>query len=59
MVTGDGFKRGEKIALVAGEQGPVASAPFEVSAPGASAAALDSYAARLAAELKSATTPAR
>jgi hypothetical protein len=52
MITGDGFKRGDSIALVAGEQGPVASADFEVSAPGVSAAALDSYAAKLAAELR-------
>jgi hypothetical protein len=51
MVTGDGFKRGDSIALVGGEQGPVASADFEVSAPGVSAAALDSYAAKLAGEL--------
>jgi hypothetical protein len=51
MVTGEGFKRGDSIALVAGEQGPTASADFEISAPGASVAALDSYAARLAAEL--------
>jgi hypothetical protein len=54
MTTGEGFKRGDSIALVAGENGPVASADFEVSAPGVSAAALDSYAARLAAELGSA-----
>ena len=48
MVTGDGFKRGDSIALVAGPTGPVASADFDVSAPGASAKALDAYAARLA-----------
>jgi hypothetical protein len=52
MITGDGFKRGDSIALVAGEQGPVASADFEVSAPGVSATALDSYAAKLAGELR-------
>jgi hypothetical protein len=51
MITGDGFKRGDAIALVAGDTGPVASADFEVSAPGISAGALDSYAAKLAAEL--------
>ncbi|MFL5870661.1 MAG: hypothetical protein ACJ75R_06235 [Solirubrobacterales bacterium] len=55
MLTGDGFVRGDSVALVAGEQGPVASAPFEVSAPGVSVAALDSYAAKLAAELKAKT----
>jgi hypothetical protein len=53
MLTGDGFKRGDSIALVAGETGPVASADFEVSAPGVSAGALDSYAAKLAGELSS------
>jgi hypothetical protein len=52
MITGDGFKRGDSIALVAGEDGPVASADFEVSAPGVSAEVLDSYSTRLAAELK-------
>ncbi len=52
MLTGDGFTRGDSIALVAGETGPVASADFEVSAPGASAKALDSYVERLAAELR-------
>ncbi len=54
MVTGDGFKRGDSIALVAGPTGPVASADFDVSAPGASAKALDAYATRLAGELRSA-----
>ena len=52
MITGDGFRRGDVIAIVAGETGPVASADFEVSAPGASAKALDSYVERLAAELR-------
>ncbi len=52
MITGDGFTRGDSIALVAGPVGPVASAGFEVSAPGASAKALDSYVERLAAELR-------
>ena len=56
MTTGDGLKRGESIALVAGETGPVASADFEVSAPGVSAAVLDRYSERLAAELKARTT---
>jgi hypothetical protein len=52
MITGDGLKRGDSIALVAGPDGPIATADFDVSAPGASAEALDSYAQRLAAELK-------
>ena len=51
MLTGDGDKRGDLIALVAGENGPTASAPFDVSAPGPSTAALDSYVERLAGEL--------
>jgi hypothetical protein len=55
MITGDGLKRGDTIALVAGAQGPVASTDFDVSAPGASTKALDAYSARLAAELKSAS----
>jgi hypothetical protein len=54
MITGDGFKRGDSIALVGGESGPTASADFDVTAPGASAAALDSYVQRLAGELKTA-----
>ena len=37
LITGDGLKRGDAIALVAGPSGPVASADFEASAPGASA----------------------
>ena len=54
MVTGDGLKRGDSIALVAGPAGPVSSAGLEVSAPGASAKALDAYVERLAAELRAA-----
>lgn len=54
MVTGNGFKRGDSIALVAGPTGPVASADFDVSAPGASARALDAYTERLAGELAAA-----
>ncbi len=52
MVTGDGLKRGDAIAIVRGPNGPVASADFNVSAPGASVAALDSYVERLAGELR-------
>jgi hypothetical protein len=63
MVTGDGFKRGDSIALVAGPSGPTATADFDVSAPGASVKALDSYSAKLADEVKldvaTAPTPGR
>ena len=52
LVTGDGLKRGDSIALVAGPAGPTATAEFDVSAPGPSAAALDRYAADLALDLK-------
>lgn len=52
MVTGDGLKRGDSIALVGGPDGPIATAPFDVSAPGPSATALDQYAAKLADELR-------
>jgi hypothetical protein len=52
MITGDGLKRGDSIALVAGEAGPTATAEFDVSAPGASAEALDRYAADLVLDLK-------
>jgi hypothetical protein len=52
MITGDGSERGDVIALVAGETGPVASAPFDVSAPGISTTALDSYTKRLAEEIR-------
>lgn len=54
LITGDGLRRGDSIALVAGSQGPVASADFEASAPGPSAKLLDDYARRLAAELATA-----
>jgi hypothetical protein len=52
LVTGEGLKRGDSIALVAGEAGPTATAEFDVSAPGPSAKALDQYAADLALDLK-------
>jgi len=53
MFTGEGDKRGDVIALVAGEQGPTAAEPFDVSAPGPSTAALDGYVTQLAAKLRS------
>jgi hypothetical protein len=52
MVTGDGLKRGDSIALVGGLSGPTASTDFDVSAPGPSAKALDAYAAKLAEDVK-------
>ena len=52
MVTGEGFKRGDTIALVGGPDGPIATADFDISAPGPSVKALDSFAGKLAAELK-------
>jgi hypothetical protein len=52
LVTGDGFTRGDSIALVAGPIGPTATAEFDVSAPGASAKALDGYAAELVMDLR-------
>jgi hypothetical protein len=52
LVTGDGFTRGDSIALVAGSAGPTATAEFDVSAPGASAKALDDYAAELVMDLR-------
>ncbi len=58
MITGNGDKRGDVVALVGGETGPVASAPFDVSAPGISTTALDSYVERLAGELRKQTAAA-
>lgn len=52
MFTGEGDKRGDVIALVAGEQGPTAAEAFDVSAPGPSATALDAYVDRLATDLR-------
>jgi hypothetical protein len=52
LVTGDGFTRGDSIALVAGPMGPTATAEFDVSAPGASAKLLDEYAAELVMDLR-------
>jgi hypothetical protein len=52
LVTGNGLTRGDSIALVAGPSGPTATAEFDVSAPGASAKALDRFAADLALDLQ-------
>jgi hypothetical protein len=54
VITGDGLKRGDAIALVAGPIGPVARADFEASAPGPSARLLDSCAERLASGMRAA-----
>ena len=50
-LVGTGLKRADRIALVTGPKGPVASLPLKVSPPGLSAEDLDGYATRLAAEL--------
>lgn len=51
---GDGLRRGDWIALVAGPSGPLASTEFTNSAPGPSLHGLDSYTERLATELTAA-----
>jgi hypothetical protein len=50
-LVGTGLKRADRIAIVAGPKGPVASLPLEVSPPGLSAEDLDGYAKRLAAKV--------
>ena len=52
MITGDGSKRGDSIALVGGPTGPIATAELDLSAPGASAKALDAYVDELVLDLK-------
>ena len=54
MLTGDGRKRGDKIALVRGPKGPTAVADLNVSAPGMSTAALDEHIATLLLDLETA-----
>jgi hypothetical protein len=51
---GDGSKREDRIGLVAGPRGPVASAELRAEPPGLGDEELDAYAASLAAELGSA-----
>lgn len=51
VLAGDGSKRSDRIAVVAGPNGPVAEAELHAEAPGISAKLLDSYAERLAKEL--------
>jgi hypothetical protein len=54
VLAGDGTKRSDRIAVVAGPNGPVAEAELRAEAPGISAKLLDSYAERLAKELAAA-----
>ncbi|HEX8752211.1 MAG TPA: hypothetical protein VF731_02235, partial [Solirubrobacterales bacterium] len=51
VLVGDGTKRADRIAVVAGPNGPVAEAELHAEAPGISAKLLDSYAERLTKEL--------
>ena len=48
---GDGSKRSNRIAVIAGPRGPVAEAELQAEAPGLSASILDDYAKRLSAEV--------
>ena len=59
-VIGDGTKRANRIAVIAGPRGPVAEEEVLAEAPGLSAATLDEYAQRLGAEVAEdlATRPA-
>ena len=57
-LSGDGSKRDDRIAVVAGPAGPVAEAELRADPPPVSAKTLDSYAERLSAELKAATATA-
>ncbi len=59
-VAGDGSRRADRIAVVAGPRGPVAEAELQAEAPGLSAQTLDGYRERLAEEVAEdlATRPA-
>ena len=50
-LSGDGSKRSDRIAAIAGPRGPVAEAELQAEAPGLSAATLDACAKRLSAEV--------
>jgi len=50
-LAGDGSKRSDRIAAIAGPRGPVAEAELQAEAPGLSATTLDEYAKRLSAEV--------
>jgi hypothetical protein len=51
VLAGDGTKRSDRIAVVAGPRGPIAEAELQAEAPGLSAQLLDGYAERLEKEL--------
>lgn len=51
VLVGDGSKRSDRIAVVAGPRGPIAEAELQAEAPGLSAKLLDGYAERLEKEL--------
>ena len=50
-LSGDGSKRSDRVAVVAGPRGPVAEAELQAEEPGLSAATLDAYAKKLSAEV--------
>lgn len=54
MLTGDGRKRGDRIALVRGPKGPTAVTELDVAAPGVSTATLDEHIATLLLDLETA-----
>lgn len=54
MLTGEGRQRGDRIALVRGPRGPTAVTELNLSAPGASTAALDEHIATLLLDLETA-----
>ena len=51
VLAGDGSKRSDRIAVVAGPKGPIAEAELQAEAPGISAKLLDGYRERLSKEL--------
>ena len=50
-LSGDGSKRSDRIAVIAGPRGPVAEAELQAEEPGLSATTLDDYANRLSVEV--------
>jgi hypothetical protein len=50
-LSGDGRKRSDRVAAIAGPRGPVAEAELQAEEPGLSATTLDDYAKRLSAEI--------
>jgi hypothetical protein len=50
-LNGDGRKRSDRVAVIAGPRGPVAEAELQAEEPGLSGATLDGYAKRLSAEV--------